>query len=97
MYSRVAVINNIVLHTWKLLRVEILDVFITHTQKICNYVWWRMLTWLIIVIILQYIQLSNHVVHQKLVCQLYVNLKKDIFAEITYGKEIKRASLMAQW
>ena len=44
--------------------------FTVEPPGICNYIWWQMLTRLIVVTILQYIQISNHpVAHQNcIVC-----------------------------
>ena len=62
MYSKVIIVNNTVLHIWKMLRVGLK---LSHQKKF-NYQQWMILTRL--VIIKQFIQVLNHdVVHLKLI------------------------------
>ena len=58
----------------KLLREQILKVLIT--RSFCNYVWWWILTRLIVAIISQYTPKSNHYVcHLKLICYMSIILQ----------------------
>ena len=79
MSSMVTIVNNIVLYIWKLLRVDLKS---SH-KKIVKYVWWGMLTKIIVVMILQHKHIANHAVHQKLI-QCYISfisiLKKEYHA-----------------
>ena len=56
-------INSTILYIWKFAKSRS-----SHAKKMLNYVWRWMLTTLIVVIILQYIHISNHyVVYLKLI------------------------------
>ena len=67
-------VNITVWCIWKLLRELILKVLITRKKKNLNCMRWWVLSNLIVVIILQYIRMSNHChVQLSAVCQLYLN------------------------
>lgn len=67
MHNMVAIVNNTVLHILNFPKRVHLKSF-HHKKKICNYVWGQMLTRLIVVIILQYIQIINlYVAYLKLI------------------------------
>ena len=72
-YNIVTTVSNAVLHIWKSLRG-----FRKSPQhkkkKIVYYKWWQVLTRLIVVISLHYVQISNHHIPEtNVVCQLYHN------------------------
>ena len=71
MFIMVEIVNT-VLYIWKLLRVN-LKSSLLKKKKTCNYVQGWVLTRLIMVIISQYIQISNHyVVYLKLICYMSI-------------------------
>ena len=62
------IVNNTILHTWKLLREQILKGLITRKQ-VCKHIWWRTLTRLTMMFVTQCIQTSNYfAVNLKLIC-----------------------------
>lgn len=64
-YFMVTIVKNNVLHIWKLPRKQSLKGVTTGKKIKC--VWWDRLTRLIVVIVLQYTQISSHyVVHLKI-------------------------------
>ena len=58
-YSRVTIVNNTVLYTWKMLREQILEVLTKHTYKKVT-MWGDKLVNLIVATISQYICVWNH-------------------------------------
>ena len=69
-YSMVVIVMNTVFCTWKLLRVDLKCSHHKHTNDNCEVM--ELLAYTIVVIILQYMSVSNHhIVHTKLT-QCYV-------------------------
>lgn len=67
MYSLLTIVNNTILHIWKLLIWVDLKSFHHNKTESCNYVWWQMSTRLIVVFLL-HIQISNpYIVHLRLI------------------------------
>ena len=61
MFTMVNIVSNTVLHIWKVSKR--VDLKISFYKKKNVTMWWQMLTRLIVVIILQYIQMLNHYVY----------------------------------
>ena len=92
MYSSVTPVNNTVLHIWKLLRVNLESSHHKEENSVI-FVWWQMSTRLV-VMISQYIQISNHsLVHLKLIqcmslipqfLNIYFQLKDNCFTVLCW-------------
>lgn len=84
-FSTVPIVNHTVLRIWKLLRVN-LERY--HKKIFCNYVWWWILTRLIMVIILQHI----HADVNSLCCTPETNIR--LYVSYT---SIKKKLLVRMW
>lgn len=70
MYSMVSVVNNTVLYTWKLLRV---DLKCSHNTKSGNYVRFMLITSIVAIISVRLCISNHHIVHFKYVQFLFVS------------------------
>ena len=87
-YSMVVIVMNTVLCTWKLLRVDLKCSHHTHRNDNCEVM--EVLAYTIVVIILQYMSVSNHDIVHTILCANYISIKegKLIKCMLSWSKKI---------